>query len=171
MQSQTFNALCNHGFDVFKISLQVNARVILKFQVNYNLKLRSRISSTISKLQSRIPITSQIQSTHQIQIPNSIQIPSYIKSNTNYCISNAFWSRGKNAVNERRASTTRPICDQEPLFNEQYLKSNRGYLKYVRVCQARISAWRCAYRWKPTSEKYVIAASCACVLIRWTRCR
>ena len=27
------------------------------------------------------------------------------------------------AVNQRRASTTRPICDQEPLFNEQYLKS------------------------------------------------
>ena len=35
------------------------------------------------------------------------------------------------AVNEPRASTTRSICDQEPLLNEQYLKSNRGFLKYV----------------------------------------
>jgi len=115
VKSQTFNALCNHGFDVFKSTLQVNAQVILEFQVIYNLKLWSRISSTISKLRPRMPITSHVQP----------------MSNTNYCISNAFWSRGKNAVNEPRASTTRSICDQEPLFNEQYLKSNRGFLKYV----------------------------------------
>ena len=53
VNSQTFNALCNHGFNILKVILQVNFRVILKlFQVNYNLNYDLE-----HQLQSQIPIT------------------------------------------------------------------------------------------------------------------
>ena len=49
--------MCNQGFDVFKIILQVNAQVILKFQVIYNLELQSQI--TISNYDLEYQVQSQ----------------------------------------------------------------------------------------------------------------
>ena len=46
------------------------------------------------------------------RIIQQLLIPSYVSYDCRECRRPLYW-----------ASTTRPICDQEPLFNEQYLKN------------------------------------------------
>ena len=59
MHSQTFNALCDHVFDVFKDTLQTNVRIVLKlFQVKYkNYNLKYELQATTITTPLRIVIT------------------------------------------------------------------------------------------------------------------